>query len=260
MKIAIIGAGNMGGAIATGLARAGVAKPEEILFAHPHPGLPPELEQKGFRTTTSNEEAVADAEFVFLAVKPHLVSAVLQPLAHAIMPGATVISVVAGVTLADLREDLGRARHGVKLVRAMPNTALALCEGVTALAAETEEGLKSAQGLLERVGLAFVFPEERFDAITALSGCGIAHALRFLRAGQAAGLQMGIPAKLAGDIFAQVMMGAAALVLRSGNHPETEVDRVCTPGGLTIRGLNVMEAQGFTGAVVQGLLASLPEK
>ena len=145
-------------------------------------------------------------------------------------------------------------------MRAMPNTAVGLCTGVTALAAETEAGLKAAKELFDHLGLAFEFPEERFSAITALSGCGIAHALRFLRAGQSAGLQMGIPAGLSGEIFAQVMMGAAALVLRSGNHPETEVDRVCTPGGLTIRGLNVMEAKGFTGAVVQGLLASLPEK
>ena len=71
---------------------------------------------------------------------------------------------------------------------------------------------------------------------------------------------MGVPAKAAGEIFAQVMKGAAELVLHSGNHPEAEVDRVCTPGGLTIKGINAMERAGFTGAVVQGLLASLPEK
>lgn len=258
MKIAILGAGNMGGAIAKGLVRSAIPA-ADIALTRSRPGTPDDLAALGLTATQDNAAAIAHAEVVFVAIKPWAVSAVLQPLASAFAPGATVISVAAGVSLADLKEDLRRAK-GVRIVRAMPNTAVGLCCGVTALASEDSEALALAKDLLGRLGLAVAFPEERFGAITALSGCGIAHALRFLRAGQEAGLQMGVPATLAGEIFAQVMKGAAELVLHSGNHPEAEVDRVCTPGGLTIRGINAMERAGFTGAVVEGLLASLPEK
>lgn len=258
MKIAILGSGNMGGAIAKGLVRSGLAA-ADITLTRTQPGAPEDLAALGLAVTTDNAAAATAADTVFVAVKPWLVSAVLQPLAGALRPGTLVVSVAAGVTLAELREDLGRAK-GVRLARVMPNTAVGLCCGVSAVAGESPEAAEAATALMGRLGLTFVCGEERFGAVTALSGCGIAHALRFLRAGQEAGLEMGVPAKAAGEIFAQVMKGAAELVLRSGNHPEAEVDRVCTPGGLTIKGINAMERAGFTGAVVQGLLASLPEK
>ncbi len=258
MKIAILGAGNMGGAIAKGLVRSGLSA-ADITLTRTQPETPEDLAALGLSVTTDNVGAIAEAEVVFVAVKPWLVSTVLQPIAAKIPAGALVISVAAGVTLADLRADLSRAK-GVRVARIMPNTAVGLCCGVTAIAGETPEARDAAKALLDRLGLTVVCGEDRFGAITALSGCGIAHALRFLRAGQEAGLEMGVPAKAAGEIFAQVMKGAAELVLHSGNHPEAEVDRVCTPGGLTIKGINAMERAGFTGAVVQGLLASLPEK
>ena len=258
MKIVLLGAGNMGGAIAKGLVRSGIAA-ADVTLTRTQPGTPEDLAALGLRVTTDNAAAVAGADVVFVAVKPWLVSAVLQPLAGAIPAGALVVSVAAGVTLAELRQDLSRAK-GVRLARVMPNTAVGLCCGVTAIAGETPEARDAAKALMDRLGLTVLCGEDRFGAITALSGCGIAHALRFLRAGQEAGLEMGVPAQAAGEIFAQVMKGAAELVLHSGNHPEAEVDRVCTPGGLTIKGINAMERAGFTGAVVQGLLASLPEK
>ena len=259
MKIAILGAGNMGGAIAKGLLHTKAYTPADIIVTRSRPGTPDDLAALGLEATQDNAAAVAEADVVFVAVKPWIISDVLQTLAPAIKPGATIISVAAGVTLADLRDDLRRAKN-VTIVRAMPNTAVGLGCGVTALAAEEESGMAIAKDLMGHLGLAVALPEDRFDAMTALSGCGIAHALRFLRAGQEAGIQMGVPAKMAGEIFAQVLKGAAELVLRSGNHPEAEVDRVCTPGGLTIKGINAMERAGFTGAVVAGLLASLPEK
>ena len=258
MRLAILGAGNMGGAIAKGLVRSGVPA-GNIVLTRSQPGTPEDLAAAGLAVTTDNKAAVADADVVFVAVKPWLVSTVLQPLSGTLRAGTTVISVAAGVSLAELREDLGRAK-GIRLARVMPNTAVVLCCGVSGVAAESPEALETARGLMARLGLAVALPEDKFGAMTALSGCGLAHALRFLRAGQEAGLEMGVPARMAGEIFAQVMRGAAELVLHSGNHPEAEVDRVCTPGGLTIKGLNAMERAGFTGAVVAGLLASLPEK
>ncbi len=258
MKIAILGVGNMGGALAKGFLHSGIA-PADIVLSRVRPGTPQALEGLGLRVLQDNTEAVREADVVFVAVKPHTVGAVLQPLAGALKLEATVISVAAGVMLAELEGHLRLARSA-SVVRAMPNTAVELGCGVTALASNGPAGLSVAQALMARLGLVVEFPEAQFDALTALSGCGIAYALRFLRAGQEAGVQMGISAAMASDIFAQVMKGAAELVLRTGNHPEVEIDRVCTPGGLTIRGINALERAGFTSAVVQGLLASLPEK
>lgn len=254
MSIAILGGGNMGLAIARGLLKANRIAPESLTFGTPHPEKVPSAEL-GCRALADNAQAVAGAEVAILAVKPRLVAEVLREVSGHLAPGALVLSVAAGVSLAALREALGPAAPG-NLVRAMPNTAVSLGEGVVAYAAESPEGAVRAGELLSALGLALPLAEAHFPAFTALSGCGIAHALRFLRAAQEAGVQMGLSAQAAGEIFAQTMVGAAQLVLENHSHPEAEVDRVCTPGGLTIRGLNAMEARGFTGAVVAGILAS----
>ncbi|MEG1480508.1 MAG: pyrroline-5-carboxylate reductase [Kiritimatiellia bacterium] len=259
LNITILGSGNMGGAMAKGLIRSGATTAQHLTVTRNHPETPAELAALGITTTQDNAAAVSTADLVLVALKPWAISEVLRSLVKSFRPDATVISLAAGVTLENLDADLGRAKT-LRIVRAMPNTAVCVKAGVTALASDSEEGLELAKELFSAVGLAVVLPEKQFDVMTALSGCGIAHALRFLRAGMSAGLEMGIPASLAGEIFAQVMKGAAELVLHSGNHPEVEVDRVCTPGGLTIRGLNEMERHAFTSAVIQGLLASLPKK
>lgn len=257
MKFAIIGAGNMGGAIALGLLRSGACPVAELCVSRTHAGLPKALAGLGIQAFTDNRAAVAGAACVVLAVKPHLACRVLGEVAEALEPGALLLSVAANVSLGALQAALG-ARTDIALARAMPNTAVALGEGVTAVAAASPEVAERARAVLAPLGLCVAVDEARFGAVTALSGCGIAHALRFLRAAQEAGVEMGLGAAQAGEIFAQTMRGAAALVL-AGGHAEAEVDRVCTPGGLTIRGLNALERAGFTGAVVQGLLASQPE-
>ncbi len=252
MKIAILGAGNMGGAIARGLLTSGVM-PDELVLTRRTPEVPKALADLGLTIETQNTVAVAEAEVVIVAVKPWLVSELLQDLP--LKPETTVISVAAKVSLEELKTDV-RHLKGIHVVRAMPNTAVALRCGVTALAASDESGMSVARALFERLGMVVDVPEEKFPAMTALSGCGIAHALRFLRAGQTAGVEMGIPATDAAQLFAQVMKGAAELILQTRHHPEEEIDRVCTPGGLTIQGLHALEEAGFSAAVVQGLLAS----
>lgn len=257
MKLAILGGGNMGLAMARGLLKAQAFAPDAITFGTPHPDKLP-LTELGCRATADNCAAVAGAEIILLAVKPYLAASVLRAVAGSVTPGAMVLSVAAGVSLAALREALGPAAPG-GLVRAMPNTAVGLGQGVVAYAAESPEGAARAGALLAAFGMVVPLAEAHFPAFTALSGCGIAHALRFLRAAQEAGVQMGLGTQAAKEIFAQTMIGAAQLVLENGSHPEAEVDRVCTPGGLTIRGLNAMEARGFTGAVIAGILASQAE-
>lgn len=256
MKIAILGAGNMGTALAKGLLRGGIAAKDVVLTCR-SPQKHAELTELQFTLLTDNRAAIASAEVVILAVKPWQIVTLLQEITPDLSQGATVISVAAGITVAELSAQLPKDVHAV---RAMPNTAVALNEGVIALASSSEKGRTTASALLSPLGLVVPVEESKMDALTALAGCGIAHALRFLRAAQCAGVQMGLPADQSAQIFAQVMAGAVALMRQPNTTAEQEIDRICTPGGLTIRGLNALEQAGFTTATIQGLLASLPKE
>lgn len=255
-QLAVLGAGNMGAALAKGLIRSGLPA-EAIVLTCRNPEKHADLTAAGLTLTTDNAAAVTDAPTLIIAVKPWQVEALLREVGPRLKPGATVISVAAGITVAQLTAWLPA---GVNAVRAMPNTAVALNEGVIALAATDPAALERAQTLLAPLGLALAVDETRMDALTALAGCGIAHALRFLRAAQCAGVQMGLTATQSADVFAQVLAGAAALMRQPGATAEGEIDRICTPGGLTVKGLNALEQAGFSAAAVQGFLASLPEE
>lgn len=253
VRYAVIGCGNMGAAMAVGLVRGGAA-PETVTLADAGtPVLPEAL--SGCPFGHDNAAAAAAADTVIVAVKPYLAEAVLAALAPSLRPGALVISVAAGITVGQLRAALTAAPEGVEAVRAMPNLAVALGEGAVAVAGESPEGTARALLGLAPLGLVAELPEALFPAVSALSGCGIAHALRFLRAGMTAGVAMGLRADAAAAFFAQAMRGAAALVAE-GEHPEAAIDRVCTPAGLTVQGICELEANGFTDAVVKGIRAS----
>lgn len=256
MKVAILGAGNMGTALVKGLLK-GSLTAQDLIVTCRSPHNHPELSALGLSLSTDNCAAVAAAEVVLIAVKPWQVSDLLQAITPALRPDAVVISVAAGITVATLAAQLPKDVHPV---RAMPNTAVALNAGVIALAASSEKGRHTACALLAPLGLVVPVEEAKMDALTALAGCGIAHALRFLRAAQCAGVQMGLTADQSAHVFAQVMAGAVALMQQPGTTAEQEIDRICTPGGLTIRGLNALEQAGFTTATIQGLLASLPKE
>ena len=256
MNIAILGAGNMGGALAKGLLQSGLP-PESLTLTCRNPEKHPELQTLGVRLLTDNALAVQAASVVIVAVKPWQVEEVLRPLAPVLRPETLVLSVAAGVSVAQLRALLPPE---VQAVRAMPNTAVALNEGVIAIASDTASALERAQSLLAPLGLILPVEESKMDTLTALAGCGIAHALRFLRAAQCAGVQMGLTADQSAAVFAQVMAGAVALMRQPGATAESEIDRICTPGGLTVRGLNALEQAGFSAATIRGFLASLPEE
>lgn len=251
-RYAVIGCGNMGSAMAAGLVRGGVSPDALSLADAGAPVLPEPL--VGCAVGHDNAAAVSSADTVLVAVKPYLAEAVLAGIAPALRPGALLINVAAGVTVEQSRAALVGAPDGVDVVRAMPNLAAALGEGTVAVAGETPAGAARALEALAPLGLIAELPETLFPAVSALSGCGIAHALRFLRAGVTAGVAMGLRADMAAALFAQTMRGAAAMVA-AGEHPEAAIDRVCTPAGLTVRGICELEANGFTGAVVKGLRA-----
>lgn len=256
MNVAILGAGNMGGALAQGLLRSGVSADNLVLTCR-SPEKYPHWTAQGITLLSDNAAAVATADVVIIAVKPWQVADVLKGVSESLKPESVVISVAAGVTVVQLQAALPPQ---IDAVRAMPNTAVAQIEGVIATTSTSKRALTVARELFSPLGLVVEIEEGKMDALTALAGCGIAHALRFLRAAQCAGVQMGLSAEQSVAVFAQVMAGAIALMKTPGASAEAEIDRICTPGGLTIRGLNALEQAGFSAAVVQGLMASLPKE
>lgn len=258
MKTAIIGVGAMGGAIARGLLASGIA-PADLILANPHTDKLAAFAGCGAAVTASNVEAAAKAGTVILAVKPWLLKEVVAELTAALpMAGKTVISVAAGIPGAELAQWLGAAGSAPDSVAlAIPNTAAALRSSMTFVVPVNGSSDK-AVALFERVGDVQVTDEAHLPASMALASCGIAYAMRYIRAAQEGGVELGIRASEAQRIVCRTVIGAAGLLLEEGAHPEAEIDKVTTPGGLTIRGLNAMEAAGFTPAVIAGLRACLP--
>ncbi|WP_298063011.1 pyrroline-5-carboxylate reductase [uncultured Rikenella sp.] len=255
MKITVIGAGNMGGAIIRGLVSGGRLPAEDITAVAVHDTTLDAMRALGVRATTDAAAAVCGADVVILAVKPWIVESVSVQIAPYIPPAVLVGSVAAGIGLDELEACFGKERP---LFRIMPNTAVSVGEGMTFITARNAaaEQTGTVLSLFEPLGRVMEVPEKQFDGCMALASCGIAYALRYVRAAMEGGIELGIPPAMAQTVVAQTVRGAAELLLRTGNHPEAEIDRVTTPGGITIKGLNAMEANGFTRAVIEGLKAS----
>ena len=254
-RIAIIGGGNMGGAIAKGLIKSGMVLPGQITVTRRTADALRPFSEMGANVTTDNVEAVKGADIVVFALKPYLILNVIEELKGDLPKDALFISVATGIGIQQLENALGT---GSAIVRAMPNTAAEVSESVTALVVKntTTEQEQLATDIFSKLGLALIVDEALMPAITALASCGIAHALRFIRAMMEAGIEMGLTSKQSAQIAAQTAKGAAQLILTNGSHPEVEVDKVCTPKGVTITGINEMEHAGFTSAVIKGIMGS----
>ena len=254
-KIAIIGAGNMGGAIANGILKSGYLPASSISISDPREAKLTELKAKGFLATADNAEAVKSAELVIFAVKPYHIQGVIGLLKDVLTPDKILVSIVAGVNLNDLAEMAGADK---KILRVMPNTAISLQESMTCIAGNgnTKDCLDTVKDLFDQLGKTAVIPEELMGAATVLASCGTAFALRYVRAAMQGGIEMGFGAEMAQFITAQTVKGAVELIMDTGNHPEREIDKVTTPRGVTITGINEMEHKGFSSSVIQGLIAS----
>jgi len=255
-QIAIIGAGNIGVAIANGLADSGHFKPAEIILTRRRIHLLEEMQKRGFSIEKDNCKAVRQAKIILIAVEPQQVNAVLTEIAPELEPNYhVVISVVTGVSTAQIVKKVGA---GIAVVRAMPNTAIAVRESITCLASDTasESDIAIAKSIFDTVGKTIVIEEEKMIAATALGACGIAFFLRAIRAASQGGIEIGFHSQEAIDIAAQTARGAATLILTHANHPEYEIDRVTTPRGCTIAGLNQMEHEGFSSAMIKGITVS----
>lgn len=255
MKITVIGAGNMGGAVIRGLVGSGRVPAGDVTAVAVHARTLEGMRALGVVATDDAVAAVRDADVVLLAVKPWVVESVAISIAPLLQQGALVGSVAAGVGFERLE---GWFPVGTPLFRIMPNTAVTVGESMTFIAAQEATGEQGQvmRSLFEPLGPVMEVPVKQFDACMALASCGIAYALRYVRAAMEGGIELGMPPLMAQTIVAQTIKGAAELLLRNGSHPEAEIDKVTTPGGITIRGLNAMEANGFTHAVIEGLKAS----
>jgi pyrroline-5-carboxylate reductase len=255
-RIAIIGGGNLGSAIAEGLIKSRFIPSAEITITRRNlePLLP--LKNLGVRVTTDNREAILNNNVIIVALKPYNVVEILEGLKEHFDPSRhVVISVVTGILLEDLSAIVG---SGIPIFRAMPNTAIAIQESVTCLCHKggTPEHIDYVTSLFNQLGVSITIDERLMDAATVLGACGIAYALRFIRASTQGGIEIGFDARTANLIAAQTVKGAAELLLKLNRHPEEEIDKVTTPKGCTIVGLNEMEHQGFSSSLIKGIGAS----
>ena len=255
-KIAIIGGGNLGTAIAEGLIQSRFVLPKQILITKRNIATLHDLERQGVLVSDKNEEALRYADLVVLAVKPFQVVDVLTALRKEFKEDKHVlVSVVTGISIEQIADVLGRK---VPIVRAMPNTAIAIQQSMTCVSARdaSEEQLQYVQDIFNQLGKTVKIDEKLMNAATVLGACGTAFAMRYIRANIQGGIEIGFDAATANLIAAQTVKGAAELLLTKGSHPEQEIDKVTTPKGCTIAGLNEMEHRGFSSSLIKGLVAS----
>lgn len=261
MKITIIGCGNMGGAMARGLAQSQWITPADITVSNRGQEKLDQLkaEVPSIHTTTDNKAAVKGADIIILAVKPWVLDSVAIDIRKELdLPRQIVASVVAGATLERLASLFASADSMPALFRLMPNTAIAIRQSMTLFTPynAVPEQVDCIKSMLDSLGKSLLVDENLMVAGTALCSCGTAFAMRYMRAAIEGGVEMGFYPHDAQLIVEQTVKGAAELLLATGNHPEVEIDKVTTPGGITIKGLNEMEAAGFSPAVIRGLKAS----
>lgn len=259
-RIAVIGAGNMGGAMARGWARAfggaclTVANPSQPKL------LALKEEFPEITVTSDNSEAASGADIVVLAVKPWKMAEVVNGLRPALLrPGVLTVSVAAGVSPDDILDMLGVPKRSVHVAYCIPNTAVAVGRGMifyTGLNL-TDADRHTLAHLFAPLGEVMEVEPRQMNAGMAVASCGIAYAMRYIRAAVEGGVELGLRPAEAQRAVMQTLSGAVALLEANGTHPEQEVDKVTTPGGLTIRGLNAMEEAGFTASVISGLRRSV---
>lgn len=256
MKIGVIGAGAMGGALANGILNGNVIPAENLYVSNRSKGKLESFAQRGAHVTTNNREVVEAADWVCIAVKPWLVEPVLADVADLLTEKKTLICLAAGVVGSDLQAWGGKA---CTLFTVIPNIAISQGESMTFVLPikATAEETQKVSDFFDEMGKVCVCDEKLLQAGLALASCGIAYAFRYIRAACEGGVELGFDARQSRDIVMQTFLGAVTLLQREGLHPEEAVDRVTTPGGISIRGLNAMEEAGFTNAVIQGLKACL---
>lgn len=254
-KVAIIGGGNLGTAIAEGLLKSKFCKPSDIIVTKRKLETLRQLKERGVKITSDNSEAVKQSGLVILAVKPYQVSEVLNSFQSELSSKHIFVSVVTGVLIADIQNNIQKK---IPVFRAMPNTAIAIQESMTCIsfADAAAEQINYVKKVFSVLGKVAVIDEKLMEAATVLGACGTAFAMRFIRANIQGGIEIGFDVVTANLIVEQTVKGAAELLLQKATHPEQEIDKVTTPKGCTIAGLNEMEHQGFSSSLIKGIAIS----
>lgn len=255
-KIAIIGGGNLGSAIAEGLINSGFVLPADVIVTKRNLDTLKPLAERGVNISNNNLEAVRNASWIILAIKPFQFKEVLEQIQPELLASKhCLISVVTGVWVKDMQEIVG---NNFPIFRAMPNTAIAIKESMTCICSinASLEQTAFVSEAFDQLGKSVIIEEKLMDAATVLGACGTAFAMRYIRANIQGGIEIGFSAKVASLIAAQTVKGAAELLLQKNTHPEQEIDKVTTPKGCTIAGLNEMEHQGFSSSLIKGIVTS----
>lgn len=256
MKVSIIGAGNIGMALAEGLIRADACKKNNITITRKNNALLIKFNKEGYKTSSTNAAAIKGADIVFICVLPQQLDEVLNELKSVVdVKKQLFVSVVTGAHTQVFRDKLGAK---LRIIRAMPNTAMKVGESMTCLSAvnATTGDIELVENIFNTMGQSILINEDMMSAATALCACGIAFFLRTIRAVSQGGVEIGFHAHDALKIAAQTALGAANLLTTNKSHPEQEIDKVTSPKGCTIAGLNEMEHQGLSSALIKGIKLS----
>jgi len=255
-NIAIIGCGNLGLSIVEGLLDDATSEQYHITATRRNVRPIQHLASRGVTVTSDNAYAVKEADVIIVAVKPYNVDGILQEISEYLDASRhTLVSLATGVSIASIHKQVDEA---IAVFRAMPNTATLVKESFTCIChyEASEEQVQTISALFEGIGRTKIIREDLMEAATILGACGIAYALRFIRAMTQGGIQIGFSAEVASLIASQTVKGAAELLLSGDTHPEGEIDKVTTPKGCTIVGLNEMEHAGFSSALIKGIVSS----
>ena len=254
MKIAIIGAGNLGLSIAKGLLSNNMLTSLYLTKRHVN-SLEGLKADKKVIITSDNGLAIENSDVIIFAVQPNHLAAVLRKNVKYIKPNHTLISTITGFSIEKIEEIIGE-EHSI--IRAMPNTAIAVGKSMTCICSNEKAILKLniAIKIFDALGTTLVIPEKQMQAATVVCASGIAFWMRLIRATTQAAIQLGFDAKEAQQLAMHTADGAAGLLINTGNHPEQEIDKVTTPKGCTIEGLNEMEHQGLSSSLIRGMVAS----
>lgn len=253
-KIGIIGVGNLGSSIAKGLIKSGI-NPTDLILSEYKIDLLKSFDNSGCSLTTNNLELTQKSDIIILAVKPYKLLDILKEITPSLNESKTIVSAVTGITINEILEATSPLQ---KVARIMPNTAISTQQSISCFSTQNidDNQKTSIQSLFNNLGETVEINEDLMDAATVLGACGIAYVMRFLRAMTQGGIEIGFSAEVANKIAIQTMKGATELLVQNGTHPEQEIDKVTTPKGCTIAGLNEMEHQGFSSALIKGIKTS----
>jgi len=255
-KVAIIGCGNIGISILHGLLKSNSIPSGNITATRRNIEELADQTETGVKLMSDNIAAVNGSDLIIIAVKPYNIVNVLEELKDHLDPKRhLLVSITAGVTISKIQEVIGKK---IPVFRAMPNIAASVGKSVTCLCHNgvLAKDLESVRTLFDIIGTTMIIDEDLMESATILGACGIAYVLRFIRAMIQGGIQIGFDAATASLIVNQTVKGAAELLIKGHQHPEFEIDKVTTPKGCTIVGLNEMEHNGFSSSLIKGLVAS----